>query len=242
MKNTSIVPEVWNNSLLVESGYGGHLVHIAHLCTRHQRLSARLPYISTAHPMNNRVTVHWYIPRVVYCLPWTQTHLSQPGDTQGYTVHWRLGTSRQNTLHCYFPCGLKKIQPDLSLEISTYNQITTRCNKVQDCFDLHMNTHSSVHMITTTTKTTAVMMMARCLMFNRYAHSLLRPFGFRLVFLYFLRRARRVWSTVATSTDTSVICRRRGGGCGGCGGCCMEKIALVQYKCHRRSSKFHLPF
>lgn len=68
-----------------------------------------------------------------------------------------------------------------------------------------MKTHSSDHMITTTTNTTAVMMTARCGMFNRRTNSFWSPLGFRLVFLYFLQSLCSVWSTVATSTDTSAI-------------------------------------
>lgn len=60
-------------------------------------------------------------------------------------------------------------------------------------------------MITTTTNTTAVMITVMCGMFSRRSHSLLSPLGFRLVFLYILRSFCSVWSTVATSTDTSAI-------------------------------------
>lgn len=81
-----------------------------------------------------------------------------------------------------------------------------------------MKTHSSDHMITTTTNTTAAMMIARCGMFSRYAHSLLSPLGFRLVFLYFRRSFCRVWSTVATSTETSAIYSQGGGRVGEGGG------------------------
>lgn len=73
-----------------------------------------------------------------------------------------------------------------------------------------MKTHSSDHMTTTTTNTTAAMMTARCGTFSRRAHSFLTPLGFRLVFLYFLQIFCRVWSTVATSTDTSAIYSRGG--------------------------------
>lgn len=59
--------------------------------------------------------------------------------------------------------------------------------------------------MTTTTNTTAVIITARCGMFNRRAHSFLSPLGFRLLFLNCLQIFCRVWSTVATSTDTSAI-------------------------------------
>lgn len=75
-----------------------------------------------------------------------------------------------------------------------------------------MKTHSSDHMTTTTTNTTAAMMTARCGMFSRRTHSFLTPLGFLLVFLYFLQIFCRVWSTVATSTDTSAIYSSGGGG------------------------------
>lgn len=71
---------------------------------------------------------------------------------------------------------------------------------------LQMKTHSNDHTMTTTTKTTAAVMMAMCGTFSRRAHSFWRPLGFLLVFLYFLQSFRRVWSTVATSTDTSATC------------------------------------
>lgn len=71
-----------------------------------------------------------------------------------------------------------------------------------------MKTHSSDHVITNTTDTTAVMMTATCGTFNKWAHSLWSPLGFRLVFLYFLQSFWRVWSTVATSTATSAIYSR----------------------------------
>lgn len=74
---------------------------------------------------------------------------------------------------------------------------------------LHMKTHSSDHTATTTTNTTAAVMRAMCGTLSRRAHSLRRPLGFLLVFLYFLLIFCRVWSTVATSTDTSEIWRRR---------------------------------
>lgn len=76
--------------------------------------------------------------------------------------------------------------------------------------DLHRKTHSRDHMMISTTNTTAVMMTARWGMLNRRACSLLSPLGFRLVFLYFLQIFCSVWSTVATSTDTSAICSRGG--------------------------------
>lgn len=103
--------------------------------------------------------------------------------------------------------------------------------KVWEAFHLHMKTHSSDHMITTTTNTTAAVMMARCGMFNRRAHSFLSPLGFRLVFLYFLQIFCRVWSTVATSTDTSAIC-----------GCGEGRHSHSNAKCHHGSSKLYLPF
>lgn len=65
-------------------------------------------------------------------------------------------------------------------------------------------------MITTTTNTTAVMITVMYGMFSRRSHSLLSPLGFRLVFLYFLRSFCSVWSTVATSTDTSAIYSQTG--------------------------------
>lgn len=72
-----------------------------------------------------------------------------------------------------------------------------------------MKTHSNDHTMTTTTKTTAAVMMAMCGTFSRRAHSFWRPLGFLLVFLYFLQSFRRVWSTVATSTDTSATCNEQ---------------------------------
>lgn len=69
-----------------------------------------------------------------------------------------------------------------------------------------MKTHSNDHTMTTTTKTTAAVMMAMCGTFSRRVHSFWRPLGFLLVFLYFLQIFCRVWSTVATSTDTSATC------------------------------------
>lgn len=69
-----------------------------------------------------------------------------------------------------------------------------------------MKTHSNDHTMTTTTNTTAAVMMAMWGTFSRRAHSFWRPLGFLLVFLYFLQIFRRVWSTVATSTDTSATC------------------------------------
>lgn len=65
-------------------------------------------------------------------------------------------------------------------------------------------------MITTTTNTTAVMITVMYGMFSRRSHSLLSPLGFRLVFLYFLRSFCSMWSTVATSTDTSAIYSQTG--------------------------------
>lgn len=94
-----------------------------------------------------------------------------------------------------------------------------------------MKTHSRDHMMTTTTNTTAVMMMARCGVFNTWAHSLLSPLGFRLVFLYILQSLCRVWSTVATSTDTSAIYRKGEG-----------SHSYSNAECHRGSSKFYLAF
>lgn len=119
----------------------------------------------------------------------------------------------------------------LSAKIIIYSSFCRSKIWKKACVHWHMNTHSRDHMITTTTNTTAAMMTAMCGIFNRRANSFLSPLGFRLVCLYFMQSFCRVWSTVATSTDTSAIYSQGGKG-----------RSYSNAKCHQCSSKSYLPF